>query len=394
MVLQNGFLLQLINAETRLPLNEYTGPTGQVSYAEAKPDGEYFLRFQVLEKGGNEERQDQGDTVYYFRPSVDGKDLGFYTNLTSGNGARDVGLWTYENGVGTNKALKFETATEPMDEAAVTEAAGTETAPSVKEEVSSKQQSPPMLSMGNVQVQISEAIFTGHQKREYYVPPLTESETVVAPAVSVSASSSLHEDELAPQEQRLATEGQQQQQQQDPVPVLRTREGAMTFQDKYTEECPTYKPGKLLETITIHYGSTAALIQAGVLVPIMAGFVPPYVEGAPITTAPISGLATEATNETSSAPPSEPPAADIALTPAPVAVAPKTANATAPKPLSGLVPNPLVSVSSMHPPPSTGLKRPPNSSENEGSKPPAKKTCVMELKSTGGNQKRTIVSTK
>lgn len=67
----------------------------------------------------------------------------------------------------------------------------------------------------------------------------------------------------------------------DPAPILRSREGAAKFQQEFSEQCPTYQPGDLLETITIHYGSTAALVQAGILVPI-AGVIPEYV-GVPPT---------------------------------------------------------------------------------------------------------------
>ena len=203
MVVQGGFSLQLIDAETQQALSEYRGPSGTVYYAEAKPGGEYFLRFEVLreEDTASEDAANKADKphegMYYFRPAVDGKDLGFYTNLTKAQGARDVGLWTYVNGVGTNQALKFETA--PGDKAvdSVLNAAA------VSEEESSTAatttKTPPMLHMGNVQVQVSKGVFTGYQKRVYTtVPDLTREETVMTEtAAPISASSSLQEDEDA-----------------------------------------------------------------------------------------------------------------------------------------------------------------------------------------------------
>ena len=209
MVVQGSFSLQLIDAETQQPLNEYRGPSGTVHYAEAKPNGEYFLRFQVLGDGGatnnnttatTQKPPDNNNdaTMMYFRPSVDGKDLGFYTNLTQEQGARDVGLWTYVNGVGTNQALKFETATDqPPLNVMATNAVNAVNATDVSteeedaEDSNSKTEGPPKLYMGNVQVQISKAVFTGNQKRVYTsLPPLTKDETVVAAAaVSISASS-------------------------------------------------------------------------------------------------------------------------------------------------------------------------------------------------------------
>ena len=324
MVVQGKFALQLIDAETQQPLDEYRGPSGTVHYAVAKENGEYFLRFQVFDNADNNanedsttatpEQQAQNNVnsakatnpseMMYFRPSVDGKDLGFYTNLTAEQGARDVGLWTYVNGIGTNQALKFES---PNTSAAsgnsvnagvnstgdLEDATGTDTTT----------EAPPKLYMGNVQVRISKAVFTGQQKRVCTsLPALTTDETVVADpaAVSISASSSLHEDDdVVPNDsnnedaanrmdpastsasnsskteedaksaetnshQPSASQGEQQQ----PVPVLRSREGSQRFQEKVTDECPTYKPGELVETITIHYGSTAALLEAGIIVPV------------------------------------------------------------------------------------------------------------------------------
>jgi hypothetical protein len=305
MVVQGRFILQLIDAETQQPLNEYRGPSGAVYYAEAAIGGEYFLRFQVLREDEADAAKaptvdDKESGMVYFRPSVDGKDLGFYTNLTEVDGARDVGLWTYVNGIGINRALKFETAATNCKPSSAGEAAVVTAAPStVSEEESSASDTlgktgPPRLHMGNVQVQISRAVFTGYQKRVYSsIPSLTQEETVVTEAaVSISASSSLHEDEEAG-DAAGACDGTNDAGEKaadgttiedalgmmDPVPVLRSREGEARFEQEFTEECPAYKPGELLETITIHYGSTAALVQAGVLVPV--GSVPLYVGVSP-----------------------------------------------------------------------------------------------------------------
>ncbi|CAB9530328.1 hypothetical protein SEMRO_2836_G338200.1 [Seminavis robusta] len=301
MVVQRGFSLQLVDAETQQPLKEYIGPSGVVHYAQAKPGGEYFLRFHVLheektsEESTNKENDDHGSSMYYFRPSVDGKDLGFYTNLTEAQGARDVGLWTYINGIGTNQALKFDEAPAAKPGSV----ASTATERDVPSSEAPAKTGPPRLHMGNVQVQVSKAVFTGYQKRVYAtVPALTQEETVVAEtAVSISANSSVQEVEEEEVSSKGANNAKDKDNSQDsnktegsmePVAVLRSREGKARFEQKFTEECTTYKPGELVETITIHYGSTEALIQAGVLLP--GGTVPQYVKVAP---APVQEVTTE-----------------------------------------------------------------------------------------------------
>ena len=297
MVVQGKFSLQLVDAESRQLLKEYLGPSGTVHYAEAKPNGEYFLRFQVLNDDANAKVDQPTDRselaaneIMYFRPSVDGKDLGFYTNLTQEQGARDVGLWTYIDGIGTNQALKFEAVANTMQPpvtvlASANNADGDETM-----NTDSKFQGPPKLFMGNVQVHVSRAVFTGNQKRVHIsLPYLTKEETVIAPAaVSISASSSLHEDETGPGTSLTLALGSPTDSRssvgdhghnlpktnsmecvgtanQDEVPILRSKEGSHRFQEEVTQECPTYQPGELLETLTIHYGSKAALAHAGIL---------------------------------------------------------------------------------------------------------------------------------
>lgn len=402
MVVQGRFALQLIDAETQQPLDEYRGPSGTVHYAVAKENGEYFLRFQVLENADNNTNEDsttpeqQAQTnlksakanntgeMMYFRPSVDGKDLGFYTNLTAEQGARDVGLWTYVNGIGTNQALKFETtSTTAASGSSVNGASSGVNSTGDLEDAAGKDtttdaSAPPKLYMGNVQVQISKAVFTGQQKRVYTsLPPLTNNETVVVDpaAVSISASSSMQEDDdIVPNESskedaahRLnpasasasssssKAEGdtkstdQQEQQQQQTVPVLRSREGSQRFQEKVTDECPTYKPGELVETITIHYGSTAALIQAGILVPV-GGLIPQFVgvsasdTSTANTTAADKDAATEAPPATF-VPTNTAPSLALSLLPATNST---LESVTAPVSLTtGLVPNQLVAAEMM-----------------------------------------------
>lgn len=382
MVVQGGFSLQLIDAETQQPLNEYRGPSGSVYYAEGQPGKEYFLRFQVLKDDIKKKAGDSGaaaihDTMMYFRPAVDGKDLGFYTNLTKSHGARDVGLWTYVNGIGTNQALKFETAAvdadNNKDKTATTSSILTGAAAAVSEQggsaaaTATKTSLPPRLYMGNVQVRISKAVFTGQQKRVYTsVPALTQQETVMEEAAaSISANSSLHEEEDEANANTSVNNNKTEGAMTDPVPILRTREGAAKFQQKFTEECPTYQPGELLETITIHYGSTAALVQAGILVP-YSGVVPQYV-GVP------------------------PPPPTAAAPPRPVAVvAPPVSNTAptkAPSPRNGKVVSPLLNAPSVSP--TGGVKRVHSATTTAESgkgtdiQPPAtKKQCVTPPNST------------
>ena len=94
------FSLELINAETRQPIKEFTAPDGKV-YIEAEPDLEYFVKCR-RERGVHDPYFDNGTSVAL---EVDGTYLGYDASfLTKSN---DLGLWKSQNGVSTNRSLKL-----------------------------------------------------------------------------------------------------------------------------------------------------------------------------------------------------------------------------------------------------------------------------------------------
>ena len=83
------FSLELIDAETKEPMKEFTAPDGKV-YVEASPDLEYFIRCR-------DERAasiNDGTVAKFF---VDGTYLGYGWKFVSETG--DKGLWKRQNGL-------------------------------------------------------------------------------------------------------------------------------------------------------------------------------------------------------------------------------------------------------------------------------------------------------
>jgi hypothetical protein len=89
---QGDFSLQVIEAETREPMKEFTAPDGKV-YVEAEPDLEYFLRCT----SGHESRTEVHLDVDY-TPVI-----AYYFSNSTG----DLGLLKRESGVASFVALKF-----------------------------------------------------------------------------------------------------------------------------------------------------------------------------------------------------------------------------------------------------------------------------------------------
>lgn len=85
------FSLQIINAETKEPMKEFTAADGKV-YVEAEPDLEYFLRCS----------SEKFTVVKYI---VDDTELNFVAY--SKTVPFDHGIWQYRNGESSHKAFKF-----------------------------------------------------------------------------------------------------------------------------------------------------------------------------------------------------------------------------------------------------------------------------------------------
>jgi len=101
------FSFQIINAETKEPMKEFTAADGKV-YVEAEPDLEYFLRCS----------SEKFTVVKYI---IDDTELNYVKH--SNNVPSDCGLWQYRNGESSHKALKF--VLKPTGATATTNQSGT-----------------------------------------------------------------------------------------------------------------------------------------------------------------------------------------------------------------------------------------------------------------------------
>jgi len=90
--------LEIINAETKQPMKEFTAPDGKV-YVEAEPDLEYFLRCANNKNNSHEKRT----CVEFF---IDNTKLN-YLNILNKNKPSTCGIWQRINRVSSTKALKF-----------------------------------------------------------------------------------------------------------------------------------------------------------------------------------------------------------------------------------------------------------------------------------------------
>lgn len=88
--------LEIINAETKQPMKEFTAPDGKV-YVEAEPDLEYFLCC------ANNNSHEKRTCVEFF---IDNTELNYTKNIKN-NKLSTCGIWQRINGVSSNKALKF-----------------------------------------------------------------------------------------------------------------------------------------------------------------------------------------------------------------------------------------------------------------------------------------------
>jgi hypothetical protein len=205
MVVVGNFSVRLVNAETKEPFKEHTGPDGKI-YAEVEPDLEYFIETSVI--GGDPQK------VLLFTFFVDGKKLPYRSFEKE---VAYKGMWSIQDGISTTTALTF-------------------TRPSFSD---SKSSTSPGLLMGDVKVDISEGIYSGIRTLENF-----DSGSLQPASISASITHA------------------------HTKKVLRSGEGTISeSKAAYSKGTlvNSYVPGALLGSITIHYCTALGLIHAGVL---------------------------------------------------------------------------------------------------------------------------------
>jgi hypothetical protein len=216
MVVQGGFKVELVEASTRVAFTEHL-KDGQV-YAEVEPEAEYFISFQQVARLPKESYL----VLFY----VDGNSIGWCYPVEEARQTIDaepqiVGLYSNENGVWGDRALKF---VKPRINAA-------------------NHDTPPPCLMGKVEVYVYE----GEVGEAISTKPRT-SKVLGVPSVDAGINSS------------KAT-----------MKNVRSGEGSTLLPARKPASRPK-KPAsrpwvnrKLVEVITLHYCATPGLIHVGVL---------------------------------------------------------------------------------------------------------------------------------
>ncbi|CAB9503115.1 expressed unknown protein [Seminavis robusta] len=206
MVVVGNYSVRIVNAETKEPFKEHKGPDGKI-YAEVEPDVEYFIEVDVIGGGKN--------SMACFEFHVDGEKLPYRTISNETHGKSYKGVWSCVNGVDKMQAFAFK---RPV----LTDSKGSS--------------GPPGALIGDVQVDVSEAIYAGTCTRPDY-----KSDSLQAASVSSSLTN-------------VQTKK-----------VLRSGTGSVAETSaRSIKVTSVYSPGVLLESITIHYCTALGLIHAGV----------------------------------------------------------------------------------------------------------------------------------
>ncbi|CAB9527494.1 expressed unknown protein [Seminavis robusta] len=205
MVLVGNYSVQLVHAKTKEPFKEHLGPDG-VMYAEVEPGMDYFVELQVV--GGDPK------ATSFFRLTVDRQRLNYGSFYRMSSGKQYKGLVYREKGVSVKRAFSFQKCSAKN---------------SGKDDDGA-----PEVTIGDVMVEISEAIRSQEKTRkpEFWYQPMTPQ-----PSLSQSGCNK----------------------------ALRSKEGYHAEQQSVQLYGYSYKPGKLLETVTIKYGTAWGLMRAGVL---------------------------------------------------------------------------------------------------------------------------------
>lgn len=213
MVQQGDFEVHLVEAQSKTPFKEFY-KDGQ-TFVEVEPDAEYFIGVRKVKKNADHD-------WLVLLLDVDGKFLGYRRQFIGSyvsDGSHLMGIWSFENGISTDKALKIFTPSKATQQAAFNQA-----------------EKMPVLH-GEVKVKVYKGIYVGQTTRESFTGSFSPSDTGVGNSAA-GLPKKLH---------------------------LRSAEGneATSFIDPATVH--DIHLGDHLYTITLKYCSTLGLVEAGVL---------------------------------------------------------------------------------------------------------------------------------
>jgi len=211
MVVENDFEFQLVSAEDddKTPFKEHR--KGLNTYVEVEPDAEYFLSIRKVRASSSH---------LYCEYHVDGKNLGYYEPCASDQietSPKVRGIYSRANGVETQKALKFVTASFTSGDPGI----GSTRA-----------------GMGQIKMEVYRAIHNGHISVQDHASSFTTSSIKSVSAAPVTMKKN-----------------------------LRSGEGnrVKTTACSSSGVCHSFLKGAHLYTITLHYCATPGLIAVGVL---------------------------------------------------------------------------------------------------------------------------------
>ena len=206
MVVKNRFTVRLVEAVSKQPFKEHT--RGEQVYAEVEPGAEYFI--EVETKDPVQSRTEYLKVKFY----LDGKSLGYDTQMSRFHGHGFHGMWRYEGGRSIHTALKF--APPSVQEGSSAAAPGT---------------------MGSVTVDFWQAIPNGKTGKRRSGIQAQVSATMAPPAAGEFTAAK----------------------------AVRSEEGSWSRSTVINEEYAIHSPGEKLESVTIHYCTALGLIHAGIL---------------------------------------------------------------------------------------------------------------------------------
>ena len=144
MVVVGNLTVQLVDATTKVPFKERTGPDGK-TYVEAQPDAEYLIKVEIV---GDEDRLLRIDA------GVDGKSMEYYSKTKKKDGPKYIGSLTRIHGVESKKPFHFERRLLP------------------ERDSSAKRGAPSTgYTIGSVKVKLSEAVSIGWKVARDIIPP-------------------------------------------------------------------------------------------------------------------------------------------------------------------------------------------------------------------------------
>jgi hypothetical protein len=100
MVRVGDFSVRLVEAETKEPFKEHTGPDGKV-YAEVEPGVEYYIEAEMV--GGDDPYK-----MHFLEFYVAGTKLRYNKPHSSSDGKYHAGIWSRKDGVDEQRAISFQ----------------------------------------------------------------------------------------------------------------------------------------------------------------------------------------------------------------------------------------------------------------------------------------------